>query len=519
MNLPVILDIAIVLLITYLILSLVASEIQEIIATILQWRAKHLKESIENLLAGPSEEVEQVEATHEQVEVEQVQNFPQDGTQEKVEQVQVRNLVKELYDDPLIKNVNQEAKGTIANLPRKLGRGYAESIFGKNKSSGPSYLNSETFATSLMEKLEISTLNQNLGKSRLEEFKSNLFNKIEHQLVVKFYPKVDEDTQVSLTEELDQLRLNLNEITNDFINNQEPVENTIDRIEEKINMYVENSKNFLPEEAASHFYSQIKTLMQDFFGGENSKKVLLGKLKPSLNEIANEIKNNKAIPKTIGESLAILARRAQARISRGEEDINQLRQEIEAWFDRSMERSIGVYKRNAKLVAFLLGFLIAVISNTDTFHIVSRASQDEVLRSTVGSYAQAQVSNCQDLLPPLRENQATPEQQRAFRDCLKTGIVQDLSEQISLPIGWSGVNLEQQGLSFNSVENPQQEIPRWLGRFVLTFCGWVLSALAISMGAPFWFDLLSKVMHVRNTGTRETSATQQPSSVAEDGHE
>lgn len=507
MNLPVILDIAIVLLITYLILSLVASEIQEIIATILQWRAKHLKESIENLLAGPSEEAGQVKA-------------PQDGNPEQVEQIEVRNLVNELYDDPLIKNVNQEAKGTIENIPRKLGRRIAGSVFGKNKSSGPSYLNSETFATSLLEKLEISTLNQKLGKSRLEEFKSNLLNKIENQLKVKFYPKVDEDTQLSLAAELEQLKLNLDEITNDFIKNQEPVETTIDRIQDRISSYVENSKIFLPEETALHFDNQIKNLMQEFFGSNNSKKVLLRKLKPSLTEITDEIENDKAVPQTLRESLAILARRAQARISRGEEDINQLRQEIEDWFDRSMERSIGVYKRNAKLVAFLLGFLITVISNTDTFHIVSRASQDEVLRSAVSSYAQAQVSNCQEFLPPSGENQATPEQ-RAFRDCLKTGIAQDLSEQVSLPIGWSGVNVEQQGLSFNSVENPQQEIPRWLSRFILTLLGWILSALAISMGAPFWFDLLSKVMHVRNTGTRtpETSATDKLSPVDTSEHE
>ena len=52
MNLPLVLDIAIGLIFIYLILSLLASEIQELIATIFQWRAKHLKEAIENLLVG-----------------------------------------------------------------------------------------------------------------------------------------------------------------------------------------------------------------------------------------------------------------------------------------------------------------------------------------------------------------------------------------------------------------------------------------------------------------------------------
>jgi len=30
--------------------------------------------------------------------------------------------------------------------------------------------------------------------------------------------------------------------------------------------------------------------------------------------------------------------------------------------------------------------------------------------------------------------------------------------------------------------------------------GWVITAVAVAMGAPFWFDLLGKVMNVRNAG-------------------
>ena len=55
MQLPVIVDIAIGLLFIYLILSLLASELQELIATLLQWRAQHLKRSVQMMLAGGSE--------------------------------------------------------------------------------------------------------------------------------------------------------------------------------------------------------------------------------------------------------------------------------------------------------------------------------------------------------------------------------------------------------------------------------------------------------------------------------
>ncbi|WP_152269176.1 hypothetical protein [Agriterribacter humi] len=35
-----------------------------------------------------------------------------------------------------------------------------------------------------------------------------------------------------------------------------------------------------------------------------------------------------------------------------------------------------------------------------------------------------------------------------------------------------------------------------------TFFGWIITALAIMLGAPFWFDLLSKLISLRGTGTK-----------------
>ena len=85
MSLPVIVDIAIGLAFIYLMLSLLASEIQELIATILQWRAKHLQDSIVNLFASD------VNSTH------------------SVEKA--NKLAKNVYRHPLIRGLNQESKG------------------------------------------------------------------------------------------------------------------------------------------------------------------------------------------------------------------------------------------------------------------------------------------------------------------------------------------------------------------------------------------------------------------------
>jgi hypothetical protein len=108
---------------------------------------------------------------------------------------------------------------------------------------------------------------------------------------------------------------------------------------------------------------------------------------------------------------------------------------------------------------------------------------------------------------------------------------------IPLPIGWNPTVVKQQlncakqgndwastNNNCNSVRNPFRDkskpktsffIPGviiglmlasfWNGAIMLA--GWLVSGIAISMGASFWFDLLSKVVNVRNAGKPPTSST------------
>src|SRR6185436_5649251 len=58
--------------------------------------------------------------------------------------------------------------------------------------------------------------------------------------------------------------------------------------------------------------------------------------------------------------------------------------------------------------------------------------------------------------------------------------VRNRLDAMALPIGWSKSPLENTNV-------------------VVVLFGWVLTALAAAMGAPFWFDLLNKVMVIRST--------------------
>jgi hypothetical protein len=157
------------------------------------------------------------------------------------------------------------------------------------------------------------------------------------------------------------------------------------------------------------------------------------------------------------------------------------------WFDQSMQRASGVYKRNAKGVAILLGTAIAVAANADTINIINRLSKDSMLRSTVNLYAQQLVEkNAKTKLDNLTS--LTKIQQEVDRAL----------DNVALPLGWSKPN---------SLERDKQGNLLWPA-FMEKLFGWILSGVAISMGAGFWFEALNKIINMRNAGKKPPSPTE-----------
>jgi hypothetical protein len=79
-------------------------------------------------------------------------------------------------------------------------------------------------------------------------------------------------------------------------------------------------------------------------------------------------------------------------------------------------------------------------------------------------------------------------------------IVKQIQQLDQLPIGWKhkvAGTPPQPPTSPNNIVIP---VPTFSGTLSKVF-GWLLTALAISLGAPFWFDLLKKFMQLRGGGT------------------
>ena len=255
------------------------------------------------------------------------------------------------------------------------------------------------------------------------------------------------------------------------------------------------------------------------------------------------------------------------------DDIARARANIEDWFNSSMDRVSGWYKRRTQIFLLILGLLVAVLLNVDSVLIFRRLASDRPLRDSLvaaaDAYAKANASPSPTPLPsgaassktepaagaqppkgstpgaatPTPTQTATrtasptstpspspvtsptgagatpssspaasasptpkPSPTPCWQEACEAGTdtpqcklakAQCQIRELTLPIGWSSQNDAELMLTGDN----------WPRHFF----GWLLTALAISLGAPFWFDMLNKFIVVRSTvKPKEKSPEEKP---------
>ena len=156
----------------------------------------------------------------------------------------------------------------------------------------------------------------------------------------------------------------------------------------------------------------------------------------------------------------------------------------ETWFDHTMERVSGWYKRQTRWILLVMGVAIAVIANVDAVRIYSLLAKDKTAREQMVNIALKSQQNYSAYVEQLKAKGDTSVKTvavagNALLDNAYKDVQSDLSqsEQV-LGFGWSRAGAY-----------------RWS-----TPIGWLLTALAISLGAPFWFDLINKLVKLRAAG-------------------
>jgi hypothetical protein len=160
--------------------------------------------------------------------------------------------------------------------------------------------------------------------------------------------------------------------------------------------------------------------------------------------------------------------------------LEQARLNLQDWYDSGMDRVSGWYKRSTQWVLFGVGLTAAVVLNINSITIVDFLYRDDTARAAIVAQAQAASEDT---------SFTTGGYQVAKREL----------DALRLPIGWSrawGAPRPVTGL--DPVTGRPREWDPWNG-LAGPILGWLVTALAATMGAPFWFDLLNKVMVIRST--------------------
>ena len=148
----------------------------------------------------------------------------------------------------------------------------------------------------------------------------------------------------------------------------------------------------------------------------------------------------------------------EALIDEGEDAALRLHHRLAGWFDEAMDRITGWYKRRATLLIFALAAALTVATNASTIHVAEELWRNAALRAAIAAQATA----------------ASPADAAA--------VPSDAPEQLgTLPIGW-------------------QAAPDGVAGWLETLLGWLMTIAAVSLGAPFWFDLLATVARLRGAG-------------------
>jgi hypothetical protein len=162
----------------------------------------------------------------------------------------------------------------------------------------------------------------------------------------------------------------------------------------------------------------------------------------------------------INDLLRGIARRAGG-------DLDRMKQEIGAWFDNAMDRVSGVYKRWTQLWNFLIALILAGMLNISAIHVATVLWKQPAAAKAI-------------------------ENNKAINDKDALAAIGQV-ESLALPIGWFQYRQPSESSSGAPTGPYWEDAPEML-------LGWLITAVAALFGAPFWFDLLQRIIRLKAAG-------------------
>ena len=213
------------------------------------------------------------------------------------------------------------------------------------------------------------------------------------------------------------------------------------------------------------------------------------------------------------------------------EDLDAFRQGVGTWFNDVMDHTSGWYKRNTQRILLAIAVVLCTLNNVDTVSLVGHLSTDSQARAASSKEAIAFLAASGPgsataaegpvgARKPAADQRQLALQYRSSLDALKIPLWWTRREWDNLWYTTDGSGPK--GEASGAIAPPAEPTttgptPAPAYRFspnytwiVAKFTGLLISILAVSMGAPFWFDVLNKLVNVRLVGKRPDPTVIEP---------
>lgn len=162
-------------------------------------------------------------------------------------------------------------------------------------------------------------------------------------------------------------------------------------------------------------------------------------------------------------------------------DIDVARTKVEHWFDDTMARVSGWYKRTAQKIIFAAGLVLCATLNADTLMVVKELWSDQALGKAIVDQAAKKV-------------QAGAPTSPDGTNVSLQDVAKEIRDANVPPIGWASASTD-----IRHWPNEPWEI-------MFKIFGILVTSFAVLMGAPFWFDLLNNLVNLRSSGNPPQTA-------------
>jgi hypothetical protein len=186
-------------------------------------------------------------------------------------------------------------------------------------------------------------------------------------------------------------------------------------------------------------------------------------------------------------------------------EVSKVRADLAKWYDDAMERVTGYYKKKIQEAIIITALIVAAIFNADSIRIAKYLYNNPEAARELADQASRIVADT-TIIKKVEEIRAqndslskTSEQALAEIQSSVTYIKATAEKiyQTKLPLGWSGETLLDDG-DKKTEQGDGNNVGRWLEKLI----GLLLTALAVSLGTPFWFEMLNKLVNLRNAGNK-----------------